>query len=142
MDQRRDGRARRDEHELPWVDRAGENVPTLTIILLAQTLGVDAGNLGANRRSGQVTYPIAASARRSSGRGRAGARGDRRNVCPANGSDAKLRGQGPRAEADAAHGVHACESRDAGRAPPPGFDSNEAARPPDRSRAAPASAAS
>ena len=35
-----------------------------------------------------------------------------------NGSDAKLRGQGPRAEADAALGVHACESRDAGRAPP------------------------
>jgi len=59
-----------------------------------------------------------------------------------NGSDAKLRGQGPRAEADAALGVHACESRDAGRAPPPGFDSSEAARPPDRSRAAAASAAS
>jgi len=59
-----------------------------------------------------------------------------------NGADAKLRGQGPRAEADAAHGVHACESRDAGRAPPPGFDSSEAARPPDRSRAAAASAAS
>ena len=35
-----------------------------------------------------------------------------------NGSDAKLRGQGPRAEARAALGVHACESRDAGRAPP------------------------
>ena len=38
-----------------------------------------------------------------------------------NGSDVKLRGQGPRTEADAAHGVHACESRDAGRAPPCGF---------------------
>ena len=34
-----------------------------------------------------------------------------------------MRGQGPRAEADAAHGVHACESRDAGRAPPSSFDS-------------------
>jgi len=34
-----------------------------------------------------------------------------------NGSDAKLRGQGPCAEADAALGVHAFESRDAGRAP-------------------------
>ena len=38
--------------------------------------------------------------------------------CRANGSDAKLRGQGPRAEADAAHGLPACESRNAGRAPP------------------------
>ena len=62
--------------------------------------------------------------------------------CRPNGSDAKLRGQGPRAEANAAHGVHACESRDAGRARPPGFDSNEPARPADRSRAVPASAAS
>jgi len=35
-----------------------------------------------------------------------------------NGLEVHLRGQGPRAEADAAHGVHACESRDAGRAPP------------------------
>ena len=61
---------------------------------------------------------------------------------PPNGSDAKLRGQGPRAEADAAHGVHACESRDAGRAPPPGFDSTEPARPADRSRAASGSTSS
>jgi len=52
------------------------------------------------------------------------------------------RGQGPRAEADAAHGVHACDSRDAGRAPPPGFDSDEPARPADRSRAAPGSTSS
>ena len=36
-----------------------------------------------------------------------------------NGSEVNPRGQGPRAEADAAHGVHACKSRDAGRAPPP-----------------------
>jgi hypothetical protein len=40
---------------------------------------------------------------------------------PPNGSDVKLRGQGPRAEAGAAHGLPACESRDAGRAPPPSF---------------------
>ena len=39
----------------------------------------------------------------------------------ANGSEVNPRGQGPRAEADAALGVHACESRDAGRAPPPSF---------------------
>jgi hypothetical protein len=57
-------------------------------------------------------------------------------VGPPNGLEVHLRGQGPRAEADAAHGVHACESRDAGRAPPSVSDSNEAARPPDRSRAA------
>jgi len=45
-----------------------------------------------------------------------------RRVCGApNGSEVHLRGQGPRAEADAVHGVHACESRDAGRAPPPGL---------------------
>jgi len=36
-----------------------------------------------------------------------------RDCCRPNGSDVKLRGQGPRAEADAAHGVHACKSRDA-----------------------------
>jgi hypothetical protein len=35
-----------------------------------------------------------------------------------NGVDVKPRGQGPRAEADAAHGLPAFESRDAGRAPP------------------------
>ena len=39
----------------------------------------------------------------------------------ANGSEVNPRGQGPRAEADAALGVHACESRDAGRAPPSSF---------------------
>jgi uncharacterized protein with von Willebrand factor type A (vWA) domain len=39
-------------------------------------------------------------------------------ISRANGSEVNPRGQGLRAEADAAHGVHACESRDAGRAPP------------------------
>jgi len=52
---------------------------------------------------------------------RAGKSADARTLCRPNGPDAKLRGQGPRAEARAAHGVHACESRDAGRAPPPGL---------------------
>jgi len=37
---------------------------------------------------------------------------------PPNGLEVNPRGQGPRAEADAAHGLPACESRDAGRAPP------------------------
>jgi hypothetical protein len=37
---------------------------------------------------------------------------------PPNGSDAHLRGQGPRGYGSAAHGLPACESRDAGRAPP------------------------
>ena len=60
----------------------------------------------------------------------------------ANGSDAHLRGQGPRGYGRAAHGLPACESRDAGRAPPSGFDSNEAARLPGRSRAASGAAAS
>ena len=32
--------------------------------------------------------------------------------------DVKLRGQGPRAEAEAARGMPACESRDAGRVTP------------------------
>ena len=35
-----------------------------------------------------------------------------------NGEGPKLRGQGPRPEASAARGLPACESRDAGRAPP------------------------
>jgi hypothetical protein len=35
-----------------------------------------------------------------------------------NGPEVNPRGQGPRAEADAAHGLPACDSRDAGRAPP------------------------
>jgi hypothetical protein len=35
-----------------------------------------------------------------------------------NGPRAKLRGQGPRVEADAARGLPACESRDAGRVTP------------------------
>jgi len=66
----------------------------------------------------------------------------RRTGGPPNGLEVNPRGQGPRAEAHAAHGVHACESRDAGRAPPPGFDSNEPARPAGRSRAAPGSTSS
>src|SRR4051794_27825279 len=37
---------------------------------------------------------------------------------PANGLEVHLRGQGPRGYSSAAHGVHACESRDAGREPP------------------------
>jgi len=37
---------------------------------------------------------------------------------PPNGLAVHLRGQGPRAEADAAHGMHPCAWRDAGRAPP------------------------
>ena len=37
---------------------------------------------------------------------------------PPNGLEVHLRGQGPRGYGSAAHGVHACESRDAGRAPP------------------------
>ena len=45
---------------------------------------------------------------------------------PHNGLGVKLRGQGPRAEGSAAHGLPACEARDAGRAPPSGFDFNEA----------------
>src|SRR5947209_1442920 len=36
----------------------------------------------------------------------------------ANGSDVHLRGQGPRGYGSAAHGLPACESRDAGSAPP------------------------
>jgi len=40
------------------------------------------------------------------------------SASPHNGLEVHLRGQGPRAEADAAHGLPACESRDAGRAPP------------------------
>jgi hypothetical protein len=39
-------------------------------------------------------------------------------ACPPNGSDAKLHGQGPRAEARAARGAPACEARDARRVPP------------------------
>jgi hypothetical protein len=38
-----------------------------------------------------------------------------------NGLEVHLRGQGPRGYGSAAHGVHACESRDAGRAPPSSF---------------------
>jgi hypothetical protein len=38
--------------------------------------------------------------------------------CPANGEGAKLRGQGPRAEAVAARRMPACESRDAGGVTP------------------------
>jgi len=38
--------------------------------------------------------------------------------CPPNDLEVKLRGQGPRGYGSAAHGLPACESRDAGRAPP------------------------
>ena len=41
-----------------------------------------------------------------------------RHPRPPNGLEVNPRGQGPRAEVDAAHGLPACESRDAGRAPP------------------------
>jgi len=74
--------------------------------------------------------------------GRAGETCGRETRCRPNGLEVNPRGQGPRAEADAAHGVHACESRDAGRAPPSGFDSNEPARPAGRSRAVPGSTSS
>jgi hypothetical protein len=37
---------------------------------------------------------------------------------PPNGSDVKLHGQGPRAEADAARRAPACEARDARGVPP------------------------
>src|SRR3954469_14942238 len=58
----------------------------------------------------------------SRGAGWAGEMCGRETRCRPNGVAVKLRGQGPHAEADAAHGVHACESRDAGRAPPSRFD--------------------
>jgi len=68
----------------------------------------------------------------------------RTDGCPgaANGSDAKLHGQGPRAEARAARGALHVRRANARRVTPRDFDSNEAARPPGRSRAVPASAAS
>ena len=62
--------------------------------------------------------------------------------CRANGSDAKLHGQGPRAEASAARGALHVRRANARRVTPCGFDSNEPARPAARSRAVPASAAS
>jgi hypothetical protein len=42
----------------------------------------------------------------------------KRRLGPPNGSDAKLHGQGPRAEATAARGAPACEARDARRVTP------------------------
>jgi hypothetical protein len=42
----------------------------------------------------------------------------RRNVCPANGSDVKLRGQGPRGYGRAARRLPAFEARDAGGVTP------------------------
>jgi len=59
-----------------------------------------------------------------------------------NGSDAKLHGQGPRAEARAARGALHVRRANARRVTPSDFDSNEPARPAGRSRAVPASAAS
>ncbi len=43
---------------------------------------------------------------------------NRRNRCAPNGLEVNPRGQGPRGYGSAAHGLPACESRDAGRAPP------------------------
>ena len=62
--------------------------------------------------------------------------------CPPNGSDAKLRGQGPRAEADAARRLPAFEVRGAGRRDAPQVPLNEPARPAGRSRAAPGATSS
>jgi len=53
--------------------------------------------------------------------GRAVETSSRHAVGAPSGSEVNPRGRGPGAEADAAHGVHACESRDAGRAPPFSF---------------------
>jgi len=64
------------------------------------------------------------------------------NRCRPNGSDAKLHGQGPRAEAKAARGALHVRRANARRVTPRGFDCNEPARPAGRSRAVPASAAS
>jgi len=66
----------------------------------------------------------------------------RGEMCPANGSDAKLHGQGRRAEARAARGAPHVRRANARRVTPRCFDSNEPARPAGRSRAVPASAAS
>jgi len=44
-----------------------------------------------------------------------------RNVGRPNGLEVNPRGQGPRGYGSAAHGLPACESRVAGRAPPCGF---------------------
>jgi len=63
-------------------------------------------------------------------------------VCRANGSDAKLHGQGPRAEVRAARGALHVRRANARRVTPSDFDSNEPARPAGRSRAVPASAPS
>jgi len=43
---------------------------------------------------------------------------DRSSASPPNGLEVNPRGQGPRGYGSAAHGLPACESRDAGRAPP------------------------
>jgi len=66
-----------------------------------------------------------------------------RKVCSrANGLEVNPRGQGLRGYGSAAHGLPACESRDAGRAPPLRFRLHEPARPAGRSRAAPGSTSS
>jgi hypothetical protein len=46
----------------------------------------------------------------------------RRDCGRPNGLEVNPRGQGPRGYGSAAHGLPACESRDAGRAPPCRFD--------------------
>jgi len=65
-----------------------------------------------------------------------------RGSCRPNGLEVNPRGQGPRGYGSAAHGLPACESRDAGRAPPCRFWLSEPARPAGRSRAAPGSTSS
>jgi len=66
----------------------------------------------------------------------------RSSASPHNGSDAKLHGQGPRAEARAARGALHVRRANARRVTPRNCDSHEPARPAGRSRAVPASAAS
>ena len=51
-------------------------------------------------------------------RQRLGGRLSRIQDGPPNGLEVNPRGQGPRGYGSAAHGLPACESRDAGRAPP------------------------
>jgi hypothetical protein len=69
---------------------------------------------------GDGTNPVAGQARSAEMRG-AGEKCGREARCRPNGLEVHLRGQGPRGYGSAAHGVHACESRDAGRAPPFSF---------------------
>ena len=63
-----------------------------------------------------IAFPLKAAYRADIGAG--GGNERLRNLGRPNGSDAHLRGLGPRGYGSAAHGLPACESRDAGRAPP------------------------